>query len=86
MEGLRKKGILNDGQKRISKCCSANNKNKGFLCKPSLFLFCKQLQRTNRAQDHSSHYLAQYFENIGLTTEQSDWLILVIGPLATSVV
>ena len=23
----------------------------------------------------------QYLENIGLATEQSDWLILVIGPL-----
>ena len=49
----------------------------------SLFgFFCKPLQRTHRARDHSGHYPIQHFENIGLATEQSDWLILVIGPLA----
>ena len=48
-----------------------------------MFLFCKQLQRTNRARDKSGHYPVQYLENIGPATEQSDWLILVIiGPLA----
>ena len=40
------------------------------------------LQRTNYAWDHSGHYMVQCFENIGPATEQSDWLILVIGPLA----
>ena len=38
--------------------------------------------RTNRAQDHLGHYLVQYLENSGPATEQSDWLILVIGPQA----
>ena len=32
-------------------------------------------------RDHSGQCPVQYLENIGLTTEQSDWLILVIGPL-----
>ena len=40
------------------------------------------LQRTNCAQDHSGHYMVQCFENIRPVMEQSDWLILVIGPLA----
>ena len=55
------------GRKRISECCSTNNKNyeRGFLSKPSLlFLFCKQLQCTNRARDHSGHYPVQYFYEI----------------------
>ena len=47
-----------------------------------MFLFCKQLQRTNRALDKSEHYPVQYLESIGPATEKSDWLILVIGPLA----
>ena len=47
-----------------------------------IFLFCKPLQRPNRARDHSEHYPVQYLETIGPATEQSDWLILVIGPLA----
>ena len=32
-------------------------------------------------RDHSGQCLVQYLENIGPATEQSDWLILVIGPL-----
>ena len=32
-------------------------------------------------RDHSGQCPVQYLENIGLATEQSDWLILVIGPL-----
>ena len=47
-----------------------------------LFLFCKPLQRTNRVRDHSRHYPVQYLENIGPATEQSNWLVLVIGSLA----
>ena len=31
--------------------------------------------------DHSGQCPVQYLENIGPATEQSDWLILVIGPL-----
>ena len=31
--------------------------------------------------DHSRQCPVQYLENIGPVTEQSDWLILVIGPL-----
>ena len=38
--------------------------------------------RTNRARDHSGHYLVQYLENSGPATEQSYWLNLVIGPQA----
>ena len=41
------------------------------------------IQSPNRARNHSGHYPVQYLENIGPATEQSDWLILVIGPLAT---
>ena len=51
-----------------------------------LILFCKLFQRTNRARDHSKYYPVQYLENIGPATEQYDWLILVIGPLAAQVV
>ena len=47
-----------------------------------MILFYKPLQRTNRARDHLGHYPVQYLEIIGPATEQSDWLILVIGPLA----
>ena len=32
-------------------------------------------------RDHSGQCPVQYLENTGLATEQSDWLILVIGPL-----
>ena len=32
-------------------------------------------------RDHSGQCPVQYLENIGPATEQSDWLILVIGPL-----
>ena len=32
-------------------------------------------------RDHSGQSPVQYLENIGPATEQSDWLILVIGPL-----
>ena len=40
-----------------------------------------------RGQDHSGHYYpVQYLENIGPAKEQSDWLILAIGPLAAEVV
>jgi len=31
-------------------------------------------------QDHSGQYPVQYPENIGSAMEQSDWLVLVIGP------
>ena len=31
-------------------------------------------------QDHSGHYLVQYLKNIRQAMEQSDCLILVIGP------
>ena len=55
-----------------------------YASKSPLFFFCKPLKLTNRAQDYLGHYPVQYLENIGPTTdEQSDWLILVIGPLAT---
>ena len=33
------------------------------------------------ARDHSRQCPVQYLENIGPAMEQSDWLILVIGPL-----
>ena len=33
--------------------------------------------------DYTRNYPVQYLENIGI--EQSDWLILVIGPLTTLV-
>ena len=57
------------------------------LCKQSLlFLFGKPLQRTNHARDHSGHYPVQYLENIRPAKEQSDWMTLVIGPLAAYVV
>ena len=46
---------------------------ESFLCRQSLlFLFCKPLQHTNRARDHSGNYPVQYLENIELATEQSD--------------
>ena len=32
-------------------------------------------------RDHSEQCPVQYLENIGPTTEQSNWLILVIGAL-----
>ena len=32
-------------------------------------------------RDHSGQCPVRYLENIGPATEQSDWLILVIGPL-----
>ena len=32
-------------------------------------------------RDHSGQYPVQCLENIGPATEQSDWLILVTGPL-----
>ena len=51
-----------------------------------LFLFCEPLQRTNPTRDHLGHYPVQSSENIGQATEQSDWLILVIGPLVAYVV
>ena len=50
------------------------------------FLYCKPLQRTYRARDHSEHYPVQYWKNIGQAMKQSDWLILVIGPLVAKVV
>lgn len=32
-------------------------------------------------QDHAGYCMVQYLENIGPAIEQSEWLILVIGPL-----
>ena len=73
------------GRKRISECCLTNSKNNDrvfFMQDKLSFLFCKQLQRLNRARDHSDHYSVQYLENNGPATEQSDWLILIISSLA----
>ena len=54
-----------------------------FLCKQSLLLlFCKPLQCTYCVREHLRHYPVQYLENIGPAKKQSDWLILVIDPLA----
>ena len=51
-----------------------------------VFFFWRQLQSTNHPRDHSGHYPVQILENIGAATEQSDWLILIIGPQAAEVV
>jgi len=32
-------------------------------------------------QDHAGYCTVQYLENIGPAIEQSEWLVLVIGPL-----
>ena len=49
------------------------------------FFFRKPLQFRNHTWHHLAQYLVQYFKNIGLVMEQFDWLILVIGPLTTTV-
>ena len=41
----------------------------------------KQHYREIFEWDRSGQCPVQYLENIGPATEQSDWLILVIGPL-----
>ena len=38
------------------------------------------IKKLNCMRDHSGHYPVQYLENIGQSMEQSDCLILVIGP------
>ena len=61
-------------EKIISNCSTKKQKIREifFMQVKFVSLFCKQLQRTNRARDNSGHFQVQYLENIEPATEQSD--------------
>ena len=56
------------------------NKNN-ILCGVNTFRQKKVKLREIFVRDHSGQCPVQYLENIGPTTEQPDWLILILGPL-----
>ena len=66
--------------RKYSLCCLKNQLKvrEGFSCKLSWLVDCN-VHHYNITKDNSQ----SNFKNIGLEVEPADWLILVIGPVAT---